>query len=313
MKRIITLLCICAVLCTAVSLAPSLYEQSVPVAATISAEVKAYSEYASGSGRLAYIGQTDLTCALPLVIDSYTVKEGDTVSSGDVIATIDRQATATLFEGYAKLPQLAVAAADMSTAVSLIPDSITSDRDGRIVALAGNGATVQSGGSIATIAGESKLVLTAAVSEQQLADIYEGQRVYFSCAAYPEEQFSGEVVHIAQAARSQYSGSVLETVVDVTVLPDEQDSRLKSGLTADARFVISEGRHICVLPYSAIGQDDSGEYVYVYSEGKALRRRIATGAEFSDGAEIVCGISPEDKVIVSPENVSDSGFVRVEG
>lgn len=312
MKRIIAVLSVSAVFCGAILAAPRFYEQSVPTAVTVSAEVKEYSEYALGSGRISYIGQTELTSALPLVIESYCVTAGDSVAAGDVVALVDREGTASLIEGLGKLSQLEIAAANLSTAVSLIPETVTADRDGRIVATAGNGATVQSGDSIATLTDSEQLVVTAAVNELYLADIYEGQRVYFSCAAYPDELFAGRVTGIAAAARNQYSGSVLETVVDVTVTPDEPDARLKSGLSVDAQFMISEGRLICVLPYGAIGQDDSGEYVYVYDNGTACRRRIATGAEFSDGAEIVSGISESDRVIMSPESINGSSFVRLE-
>ena len=57
---------------------------------------------------------------------------------------------------------------------------------------------------------------------------------------------------------------------------------------------------------------NAGEYVYVYDNGSVSRRRIATGAEFSDGAEILCGIDENDKVILSPESIYESSFVRLE-
>ncbi len=312
MKRMIAVLCISAVFCGGILMATEMYEQSVPVAATISAEVKEYSEYALGSGRVSYIGQSELTSALPLVIESYCVNVGDEVEIGDVIAIVDREGTASLIEGLGQLSRLEVAAANLSTAVSLIPEAVTAHRNGRVVTTAGNGATVQSGDSIATLTDSETLVVTAAVNELYLSDIFVGQKAYFSCAAYPDKVFSGEVTDIADAARNQYSGSVLETVVDVTITPDKPDALLKSGLSVDAQFMISEGRQICVLPYGAIGQDDSGEYVYVYDNGTASRRRIATGAEFSDGTEIICGIDENDKVIMSPESIRESSFIRLE-
>ena len=104
----------------------------------------------------------------------------------------------------------------------------------------------------------------------------------------------------------------METVVDVLITPDDPDPRLKSGLTADVRFEISDPRKICVLPYEAIGQDDEGEYIYVYENNTAVRRKIFTGAEFSDGTEIVKGAATGEKVLLDPENISLSRFVRIE-
>ncbi len=315
MKKIIALAVICAALAAGISVLPSAVEASVPAAATITPNVVLYNEYVRGSGSLSYIGQSEVTSPLPLVISDFTVEEGDTVSVGDVIARVDRTASEAFIGSLGKVSQLAAATASLSTAMSLIPEEITADRAGRIIYTAGNGAAVESGSSIAAIAGTDSLVVTAAVSELDISRIKLGQTARFTCSAYPDEEFTGTVAKIAAAARSQYSGAVLETVVDVIITPDSHskaDARLKSGLTADVRFEISDPRQICVLPYEAIGQDEEGEYIFVYENGSAVRRKIFTGAEFSDGTEIVKGASAGDKVILNPENISLSRFVRIE-
>ena len=171
---------------------------------------------------------------------------------------------------------------------------------------------MESGYSIATVAGTDYLVVSAAVSENDIARVAEGQQVLFRCAAYPDDIFTGTVSRIASAARNQYNGAVLETVVDILVTPDEPDERLRSGLSADIEVQLSDPRKICVLPYSAIGQDEAGEYVYVYENGEAVRRNIFTGAEFSDGAEVIKGVTAQDVVFSSPEEIAGRSFIRIE-
>lgn len=312
MKKIIALAVVCAALTAGITALPSAVEASVPACETVTPKVVIYSESVLGSGSLCYIGQSDVTSALPLVIRDFTVEEGDSVSVGDVIAHVDRSASEAFIGSLGKVSQLAVATASLSTAMSLIPDEITADRSGRIISTAGNGAAVESGSSIASIAGTDSLVVTAAVSELNISRIQLGQPVTFTCSAYPDVEFTGTVAKIAAAARSQYSGAVLETVVDVLISPDNPDSRLKSGLSADVRFQLDDPRQICVLPYEAIGQDDEGEYVYVYENGTAVRRKIFTGAEFSDGTEIVKGAAANERIILNPEEISLSRFVRIE-
>ncbi|MGN1339691.1 MAG: efflux RND transporter periplasmic adaptor subunit [Oscillospiraceae bacterium] len=310
LKKYIALAVVCAALVAGITALPSAVEASVPVAATVTPKEVYYNEYVLGSGSLCYIGQSDVTSALPLVIKDFTVEPGDTVSVGDVVARVDRDATESFIGSLGKVSQLA--SASLSTAMAFIPDEVTSDRSGRVISTAGNGSSVESGSSICTIAGTDDLVLTAAVSELDIARIELGQRVRFTCSAYPEEEFTGTVARIAAAARSQYSGAVLETVVDVLIAPDEADPRLKSGLTADVRFEVSDTRKICVLPYEAIGQDDEGEYIYVFEDNTAVRRKIFTGAEFSDGTEIVKGAAAGERVILEPENIALSRYVRIE-
>ena len=80
---------------------------------------------------------------------------------GDVIARVDRKASETFISSLGKVSQLAAATASLSTAMSLIPEEITADRSGTVISTAGAGAAVESGTSIATIAGTDSLVLTS--------------------------------------------------------------------------------------------------------------------------------------------------------
>ena len=312
MKKYIALAIACAALAAGVSYLPAAVEASVPAAVSISPTEVYYSESVNTSGTLCYIGQGDVTSALPLVLSEFEVEEGDHVEVGDVIARVDRKASETFISSLGKVSQLAAATASLSTAMSLIPEEITADRSGPVISTAGAGAAVESGTSIATIAGTDSLVLTSAVSELNIARIQPGQPVEFTLSAYPDDVFTGTVSKIAGSARSQYSGAVLETVVDVLISPDSTDPRLCSGLTADVRFQLSDPRKICVLPYNAIGQDEEGEYVYLLEDGAAVKHKIFTGAEFSDGTEVIKGATINDKVFLDPEDISLSKYVRIE-
>ena len=305
MKKYIALAIACAALAAGVSYLPAAVEASVPAAVSISPTEVYYSESVNTSGTLCYIGQGDVTSALPLVLSEFEVEEGDHVEVGDVIARVDRKASETFISSLGKVSQLAAATASLSTAMSLIPEEITADRSGTVISTAGAGAAVESGTSIATIAGTDSLVLN-------IARIQPGQPVEFTLSAYPDDVFTGTVSKIAGSARSQYSGAVLETVVDVLISPDSTDPRLRSGLTADVRFQLSDPRKICVLPYNAIGQDEEGEYVYLLENGAAVKHKIFTGAEFSDGTEVIKGATINDKVFLDPEDISLSKYVRIE-
>lgn len=313
MKRIIAVAAASLAVIGLVISAPGVVEKSVPAMKTVSALPRTYTEKVTASGSLSYIGQKEVTSALPLVIGSFLVGEGDTVEVGDRLATVDKKATASLIESLGQVYQLAVASSNLSAAVSLIPSEVVADCAGRVVSTAGNGAAVESGYSIVTIAATDTLMVTAAVSELAISRVCEGQRARFTCAAYPDTVFCGTVSRIASSARNRYNGAVLETVVDVVISPDREDARLKSGLTADVEILLSDPREICVLPYEAIGQDEAGEYVYVYRDGEAQRRGIFTGAEFSDGTEILKGVSVSDEVFASPSDIEGRGFIRMEG
>lgn len=312
MKKAVAVLGACGLVSLLAGALPRAAESAVPAAKTVCAATKSYCAVAEGSGNLCYLSQSDVTNVMPLVIGRFYVFEGDEVKAGDKIASVDKSATASMIESLGQVSQLAVAAANLSTAVSLIPSEIVADCSGRVISTAGNGAAVESGYSIATLAASDTLAVTAAISERDIASVREGQKAIFTLTAYPDEIFTGSVAHIASAARSEYNGAVLETVVDVTVLPDTLDERFCSGLSAQISVQVEQPRQICVLPYNAIGQDSAGEFVYVYENGEAVRRGIFTGAEFSDGTEVTRGVSAGDVVFVSPEEIDGRGYVKLE-
>lgn len=311
MKKAVAVLGIGTVLAVAVGAVPRAVESATPVSETLRASLRSYNESVTGAGELTYLGQHEITSSLPLVIEKLLVREGDIVEVGDTVAIIDRESSAALIESLGQVSALAISATNLSTAVALLPEKITSDCSGRVISAANSGQAVQSGYSIVTVAQTEELAVTAAISELDIAKVAVGQNVRFNLAAYPDEAFSGMVSAISQAARSQYNGAVLETVVDVTVTPDDPDERLKSGLSAEVEIQLSEPRSICVLPYSAIAQDDTGEYVYVYENGRAVRRDVFTGAEFADGTEVRTGVSANDIVFQDPQEIADRSYIRV--
>ena len=310
-KTIVVLTAVFAVIVGVLAIVPKAVESSAPAAETLRAETREYSETVCGSGSFTYLGQREITSSLPLVIDSFSVSVGEEVNVGDEIATVDRRSSAALIQSMGQVTMLAIPASDLETAIALIPEKIVSDCIGRVVSTAPNGSAIQSGSSIASVARSDSLSVTAAISELDIAKIETGQRAVITLAAYPDEVFSGTVTDIANTARDQYNGAVLETVVDITVTPDTPDERIKSGLSADVEIALCEPREICVIPYAAIGQDGAGEYVYVYENGQSVRRSVTTGAEFADGTEIISGVDKNDIIFKDPENIADKGYVKL--
>lgn len=311
MKKYIALLIITALCVCTAFVVPNTAESFLPQVKTVMASVDLYSESVTGTGSIRYREQTEVTSSMPLVIGVFKTEIGDKVKSGDIIATVDKQASSSLVSGLAQLSGLVSASTDMSTVLSLIPDVIYANGDGTIISIAGNGATVESSCSIATIANPDKLIMHAAVSENDISDVFVGQTAIVSGAGFNGTVYRGEVSEIYPTARKRYTGTVLETVVDVIISLDNSDGELRSGYTATASIQLDEPHNICILPYSAICQDDNGEYVYVCVNGEAVRRDIKTGAELPDGAEVVSGISPADRVILSPEGISSNSLVKV--
>lgn len=152
-----------------------------------------------------------------------------------------------------------------------------------------------------------------AVNEADISLIEIGQQVRLSGAALMEGEYSGRVEGMGENAYTLTASAapLPETVVDVTVAIEKGDTEmLRAGYSVTAQLITGEERTLTMLPYTAIAQDEAGEYVYVLEKGISVRKNIETGIELSDKTEILSGITAEDRVLTYPEQVTENKYYR---
>jgi cobalt-zinc-cadmium efflux system membrane fusion protein len=135
------------------------------------------------------------------------------------------------------------------------------------------------------------------VFERDLAQASLGQKVTVSVAAYPEQEFKGEVSHI---------GSVIEPrsrAVKVRVVLANPDHRLKPGMFA--RVVLAgtrgeEHEHLFV-PVAAVQRTEAGPIVFVPGRepGTYVARKVRTGHEVGESIAIESGLTAGETVVAS--------------
>jgi hypothetical protein len=155
--------------------------------------------------------------------------------------------------------------------------------------------------------------VTISVGESDIRRVKVGQPAALKGAAFDEEIYTATVYDIDSLAVNRQGEFVHETVVEVILKIDNPDDELRSGYSARADIKTDQTRTIHIIPYSAILQDDIGEFVYVLSGNTAVRRNILTGIELADGAQVVAGLSEDDEVIASPESVAEGQLITTEG
>ena len=148
------------------------------------------------------------------------------------------------------------------------------------------------------------MLVTAVVSESKISSVREGQKAEITGDGFENKSYTAYVSSIGKSAKKVTVGSSKVVVVDVVLEIENPDDALKSGFTAKVRLFTDEAQNVIVVPYSAVLQDDGGEYVYVYNDGKAVRRNIKTGRELENGFEAVSGLDAGSIVITSPLDIS---------
>ena len=156
----------------------------------------------------------------------------------------------------------------------------------------------------------TKMQIEAKVSEADIVKIQAGQRAEFTLDGYVGEKFKGVVRQVRTNyvdTSSSASGSTSYTViVDV----DNQDLRLKPGMTATMTIYTQEKDNVLTVPNEALRfspstnkktYDNTG--VWKMQRGKAPERvDVTIGIIAAKNTEIVSGDIQEGDVVIVGEN-----------
>ena len=182
--------------------------------------------------------------------------------------------------------------------------TITAPFEGDVSAVFAHPGELISGGSpIVTLITTSRLV-EAKISEEDFANIKEGQKATVIFLPYGEFLYNGTVEKILPTADPETQ----RHLVDLHIT-DIQPERLIPGITGEVTIVVGKRLADAIIPRRAL----FNENVYVVSNGVVELRKVKTGYVWLRGAEILEGLKPDEKVIVEDlDSFRDGEHVRVE-
>lgn len=155
------------------------------------------------------------------------------------------------------------------------------------------GDYVTPGQALAPLEALSVLKADFRLSEGALSAIRVGQSLNLEVDAFPGEVFPGKVYAI-DPRLSEESRSV-----GVRARVPNADRRLRPGLFAKVKLVISEKPQAILVPEQAIVPQGDKPFVYVIAEGKAALRPVELGLRAGGRVEIVSGLSEGETVITA--------------
>ena len=139
---------------------------------------------------------------------------------------------------------------------------------------------------------EAEIVID--VDERDLARVAVGQIATLLLEADPNRPVKAHVTRIGARADTPRG------VVQVTLLPSEPASWLRSGMTVDATLVVAKQARMLVIPTSAVRRQDDETTVLVVEKGRALERLITLGTGETGSAVVISGLSEDDIVVTEP-------------
>lgn len=181
---------------------------------------------------------------------------------------------------------------------------VVAPMDGLVVgALVAKGTFVAAGATVGTFYSNVRVV-TAMISEDDIAKVKLGDPAEVRLISYPDQKFEGKVskkLPFAQAETHRY-----EVWLNVKAELDQ----LKPNSTGEATIKVGEHANVPIVPRRAIF---NGMFVYVVNNGRVEQRPVEVGFRALNRAEIVKGLKPDELVVVENlDQVRNGQRVRVD-
>jgi membrane fusion protein, multidrug efflux system len=158
-----------------------------------------------------------------------------------------------------------------------------------------------------TIADVSTLVTRVLVSELEVGALAAGQNVQLTVDALPGERFDGRIRRVFPSADSATRMIPVEVA-----LTGSANARVKPGFTARSTFSLDTRNDAILIPARAVLGTSGSRTVFVVKEGKAERRAVNVGPEFSGRIEVLDGIQVGDSVVVAgASDVREGAAIRI--
>jgi membrane fusion protein (multidrug efflux system) len=143
----------------------------------------------------------------------------------------------------------------------------------------------------------SRLELETYVASSEIARLTEREKIRFSVAAFPEEEFTASVLTVSPAVQ------LLNRSVAVRAAVPNPDGKLKAGMFVKGRIILGVKPAAVVVPLEAVWRRvGQAPFVYVVEQNRARRREVKLGLEQPQSIEIAAGLKAGE-VVVAEQNL----------
>lgn len=155
------------------------------------------------------------------------------------------------------------------------------------------GEFVAPGTRIARIVQSDPIRVQLSLPETLVGQVHTGQKIDFSVAILPDEEFSATVRYISPALEERDRSLTLEAVLNGT------DARLKPGMFVTAKVAVGAEQSLAV-PRSALVTDGATPRLFVVREKQLEVRVVSIGQRDGEWVAVNKGIAGGESVVVQP-------------
>lgn len=187
---------------------------------------------------------------------------------------------------------------------------ILAPKDGMVVyKRTWNGTKITSGSQIgvwnptvATLPDLSKMVTKTYVNEIDISHLKKGLHVNLTIDAFPDKNFTGKVVDIANVGEQLPNSDA--KVFEVTVEINEKDTLLRPSMTTNNQILVEEVTDVIYIPQESVFVADSISYVVLKTGLGREKQKVELGKTNDNFVVILNGLIEGEKLLmVKPEDV----------
>ena len=164
---------------------------------------------------------------------------------------------------------------------------------------------------IGTIVDMASLEIEVDVNESYINRVKPEQGVTAVLDAYPDWQIPARVITMIPSADRQKATVLVRIAfmqLDPRILPD---MGVKVTFLRENEDTAPAAQPVTLAPKAAIKTDGKQSYVFVVVNDRVDRRAITTGGTDGERVEVIAGLNPGDRVIVSPPAELSAGALVV--
>lgn len=195
------------------------------------------------------------------------------------------------------------AAAGLNNAERAMRDTTITSPIGGVVAnrAVTTGQMVSPGMPLMTVLDISSVYLVVNIDQTQLAAVKPGLKADILVEGYGEKSYSGVVEIINPAANP--AARVFQTKIKI----DNKDRELKPGMFARAEINTGTPREMPMIPREALSGNKGMFFVFLADGDKAVRQEVEIGQMVDGLVEIISGLEPGQRVLVTNVNKIKDG------
>ncbi|MBU0546654.1 MAG: efflux RND transporter periplasmic adaptor subunit [Patescibacteria group bacterium] len=132
------------------------------------------------------------------------------------------------------------------------------------------------------------------IPEVDIDKIIIGNKCRISLDAFPEQKLSGQVIEIEPA--ETVIGGVVYYKIKVSI--NEENSKIKSGMTANVVIVTDSKENVLIVPQRAVTERDDKQWIKILENNNPKEIEIQTGLKGNKGdIEVISGLNEGQEVI----------------